>query len=109
MIRKNYYQGEPVNILVQSLINIIQEKNWAITTKKGKGKLPLLCGNGEQVIPIYASKAGILDSVRELSVPMHLFALFTFMSHRIWNISGYFLMVSYPLYCVQTTSRLEGT
>ena len=31
----------------------MQEKNRVITTKKGKGKLPLFCGNGEQVIPIY--------------------------------------------------------
>ena len=36
-------------------MNIIQENHWAITTKKGKGKLPLFCGNAEQVIPIYAS------------------------------------------------------
>ena len=32
----------------------MQEKKWVITTKKGKGKLPLFCGNGEWVIPIYA-------------------------------------------------------
>ena len=31
---EKYYPGEPVNILIQSLINIIQEKNWVITTKK---------------------------------------------------------------------------
>ena len=30
-----YYSGEPVNIHIQSLINITQEKNWVITTKKG--------------------------------------------------------------------------
>ena len=30
-----YYPGEPVNIHIQSLINIIQENNWVITTKKG--------------------------------------------------------------------------
>ena len=35
---------------------MIQEKKWAITTKKGKGELPLLCGNGERVNPIYASR-----------------------------------------------------
>ena len=29
------------------------EKNWLITTKKGKGELLLFRGNGEQVIPIY--------------------------------------------------------
>ena len=34
-------------------MNIIQENNWVITTKKGKGKLPLFCGNVEQVITIY--------------------------------------------------------
>ena len=39
---------------IQSLINIIQKNIWAITTKKGKGKLPLFNGNGELVIPIYA-------------------------------------------------------
>ena len=38
---------------MQSFININQEKNWLITTKKGKGKLPLFCGNGERVIPFY--------------------------------------------------------
>ena len=53
MIMKHYYPGEPVKKLIQSLINIIQEKNWVITTKKGKGKLPLFYGNGERVIPIY--------------------------------------------------------
>ena len=37
-------------------MNIIQEKNWVITTKKGKGKLPLFRGNVERVIPIYDSK-----------------------------------------------------
>ena len=35
-------------------MNIIQENNRVITTKKGKGKLPLFCGNVERVIPIYA-------------------------------------------------------
>ena len=35
-------------------MDIIQEKNWVITAKKGKGKLPLFCGNIEQVITIYA-------------------------------------------------------
>ena len=38
---------------VQSLINIIQDNHWVITTKKGKVKLPLFRGNGEQVIPFY--------------------------------------------------------
>ena len=52
---KNYYPGEPVDIHIQSLIHIIQESNWVITTKKGKGKLPLFFGNVERVIPIYGS------------------------------------------------------
>ena len=29
------YPDEPVNIHLQPLINIIQENNWIITTKKG--------------------------------------------------------------------------
>ena len=29
------YPDEPVHIHIQSLINIIQENNWVITTKKG--------------------------------------------------------------------------
>ena len=47
MIINRYYPGDPVNIHIQSLINIIQENNWVITIKKGKGKLPLFHGNGE--------------------------------------------------------------
>ena len=53
VIRK-IYPGEPVSIHIQKLINIIQENNWVITTKKSKGELPLFWGNGEQVIPIYS-------------------------------------------------------
>ena len=34
MIINIYYPGEPVNIHIKSLINIIQENNWVITTKK---------------------------------------------------------------------------
>ena len=34
-------------------MNIIQENNWVITTKKGKGKLPLFSGNVERVSPVY--------------------------------------------------------
>ena len=34
MIINIYYPVEPVNIHIQSLINITQEKNWVITTKK---------------------------------------------------------------------------
>ena len=55
MIINIYYPGEPVNIHIQSLINIIQENNWVVTTKKGKGKLPIFHGNGVRVNPIYAS------------------------------------------------------
>ena len=53
---EKYYPGEPINIHIQSLINTIHEKNWVITTKKGKGKLPLLCGNGERLISVYVIK-----------------------------------------------------
>ena len=49
-----YYPGEPVNIHIQSIIIIIQENNLLITTKKGKGKLPLFHGNVKREIPIYA-------------------------------------------------------
>ena len=35
MIINRYYPVEPVNIHIQSLINIIQENNWVVTTKKG--------------------------------------------------------------------------
>ena len=35
MIMNIYYPGEPVNIHVQSLINIIQDNNWVITAKRG--------------------------------------------------------------------------
>ena len=52
-IVNRYYPDEPVNIHIQSLINITQEKNWGITTKKDKVKLLLSCGNGEPVITIY--------------------------------------------------------
>ena len=34
---KKYYPGEPVNIYIQSLIHIIQDKNSLITIKKGEG------------------------------------------------------------------------
>ena len=53
---KKYYPGETVNVHIQSLINIIQEKNWVISTKKGKEKLPLFRGNGEQEIAIYSGQ-----------------------------------------------------
>ena len=48
-----HYPGEPENIYIQSWMNIIWKNNWVITTKKGKGQLPLFCGNVEQVITIY--------------------------------------------------------
>ena len=35
----------------------MQENNRLITTKKGKDKLPLFCGDVERVIPIYADQA----------------------------------------------------
>ena len=54
MIMNEYYTGEPVNIHIQSLMNIMQDNNRVISTKKGKGKLPLFRGNGKWVIPIYA-------------------------------------------------------
>ena len=31
----------------------MQDNNWVMNIKKGKGKLPLFRGNGERVIPIY--------------------------------------------------------
>ena len=68
MIINRYYPGEPVNIYIQSLINIIQEKNWVIITKKDEDKLPLFCGNGEQVNPIYAD----LTWIREVVAPLLL-------------------------------------
>ena len=34
-IIKKGYPGEPVIIYIQSFINIIQENNWGIITKKG--------------------------------------------------------------------------
>ena len=37
MIINRYYPGEPVNIHIPSLINIIEENNRVITTKKGQG------------------------------------------------------------------------
>ena len=50
---QKYYPGEPVHVHIQSLINIIQYNNRVITIKKGKDKLPLLCGKGGQLIPFY--------------------------------------------------------
>ena len=53
MIMKIYYPVGPVNIHIQSLINIIQENNLVVTIKKGKGKLLLFYGKVERVITIY--------------------------------------------------------
>ena len=39
---KKYYKGEPVNIHIRSLINIIQDKYWVITTKQGQGKITII-------------------------------------------------------------------
>ena len=47
------HSDEPFNIHMQSFIDIIQENNWVSTTKKGKGKLSVFCGNGEHIIIIY--------------------------------------------------------
>ena len=52
-IIKKYYPGEPATIHIIFLINITQENNKVIITKKCKGKLPLLCGNRERVILFY--------------------------------------------------------
>ena len=68
MIMKKYYPGEPVNIHKQSSINIIQKNNWVVTTKKGKGKLPLFCSDVEWVIPIYASGEGAEEQFLGLSI-----------------------------------------
>ena len=46
MITNKNDLGELVNINIQSVINIMQDKYWVITTEKGKGKLPLFFGNG---------------------------------------------------------------
>ena len=35
MIINKYYPGEPVNIHIKSLINIIQEEKWVIASKIG--------------------------------------------------------------------------
>ena len=51
---QNIFPGEPVYIHMQSLINIIQENNSvSYHLKKRKGKLPLLCGSREVLIPFY--------------------------------------------------------
>ena len=54
---------------------MIQENNWAITIKKGKGKLPLFCGNIERVIPIYAWRDITLWFLPEKKFRMHVLHL----------------------------------
>ena len=54
MIVNKNYPGKPVNIYLQSLINMIHNINWIIATKNGKGKFPLSFGNRKRVIPIHA-------------------------------------------------------
>ena len=71
MIINIYYLGEPVNIYIQSLISIIQENNWVITKKKGNGKLPLFCGNGEWVNPIYDFHARAISHLQEDNISVH--------------------------------------
>ena len=39
---KKYYPGEPVNILTQSLINIIQDNNRVVTTKKVQESITII-------------------------------------------------------------------
>ena len=39
---EKYYPGEPVNIHIQLLLNIIQDNNTEITTKKGKGNITII-------------------------------------------------------------------
>ena len=41
-------------------MNIIQDNNWVITTKKGKGKLSLFCGNVEWIILIHGRGPGVV-------------------------------------------------
>ena len=47
-IMKKYYPGEPVNIHIQLLIKIIQDKNGVINTKMGKANYHyfVVRGNG---------------------------------------------------------------
>ena len=40
-------------------MNIIQKNNLLITTKKGKGKLPLFSGDVERLIPIYGRQMSL--------------------------------------------------
>ena len=53
--REKYHLFETINNHIQPLIDIIQDNNRVITTKKGNGKLPLFSGNGERVISTYVT------------------------------------------------------
>ena len=59
-----YYTGEQVHIHIKSLINVTQYNNRVNV----KGKSPLFCGNGKQVITIYDLKQGqtILIIIKKL-------------------------------------------
>ena len=71
MIINIYDPDEKVNIHIQSLINIIQENNWVVPPKKGKGKLPLFRGNGERVNSIYGWRPlAILEEVSASVLPV---------------------------------------
>ena len=48
-------------------MSMIQENNWVITTKNGKGKLPIFCGKGERLIPIYGGGVDITNLEMELT------------------------------------------
>ena len=39
---EKYYPGEPVDIYIKELINIIQEKNGQLPQKKGLGKIAVI-------------------------------------------------------------------
>ena len=54
-IMNKYYTGEQVHIHIKSLINVTQYNNRVNV----KGKSPLFCGNGKQVITIYGGTCPI--------------------------------------------------
>ena len=58
-----YYPSDPVNVNIQYLLSTVQEKNWVLSTKKWKDKLPLFCGNGERVIPIDVWGKEVVDKI----------------------------------------------
>ena len=59
VVKKKSY--ETVHIHIQSLIKFIQENNCVIATKRGTGKSPLFCGDGERVITIYSQQMTTVD------------------------------------------------